>query len=228
MVFFELCPSDDWSRASFNEVSLSLSENIVGALTKRTQQQDELKQQQTGLSNRIVSLNIQQTPNQNYIRSNQSHYRSSNRFDSSRGYRGCENFNRGRGRFNNNRGYYGKNYNRFNNPQIHESSNNGHIAQTTYSKQIIYTCGFPNHYARDCNQRKPAKRNQQILYQTTPKNEQSHASVMTHHMKHKRLKKMEQPHVSHLREIFFQSAPELLSKLTEKSTNRHWCLRKCN
>ena len=83
MVFFELCPSDGWSRNAFNEVSSSLSENIVGALTKLTQQQDQLKQQQTDLSNRIIPLNVQQTPNQNYIRGNQAQYRGSNRFNSS-------------------------------------------------------------------------------------------------------------------------------------------------
>ena len=44
MVFFELCPSDDWSRDAFNEVSSSLSETLVGAVTKLTQQ-DELKHQ---------------------------------------------------------------------------------------------------------------------------------------------------------------------------------------
>ena len=54
MIFFELYPSDDWSRDTFNEVSSSLSENLL--LTKLTQQQDELKQQQTDLSNRISSL----------------------------------------------------------------------------------------------------------------------------------------------------------------------------
>ena len=42
MVFFELCPSDDWTRDALNEVSSALSENIVGALTKLTQQQEEL------------------------------------------------------------------------------------------------------------------------------------------------------------------------------------------
>ena len=139
MVFFELCPSDDWSRDAFNEVSSSLSESLVGALTKLTQQEEELKQQQIGLSNRISLLKDIQTTNQNYTRNNQQQY-----------YRGN---------------------NRFNNPQRQETSNNGHIAQKTYSKQICYTCGYPNHYARDCNQRKPADRNQQIPYQTAPKNE---------------------------------------------------------
>ena len=55
MVFFELCPNDDWTKYAFNEVISTLSENLVGALTKLTQQQDELKQQQTDLSNRINS-----------------------------------------------------------------------------------------------------------------------------------------------------------------------------
>ena len=163
MVFFELCASDDWSRDPFNEVSSSFSENLVGALTKLTQQQEELKQQQTDLSNRISSLNDNQTTNQDYTRNNQQqYYRGNNRFNNPREFRGYGNFNRGRGRFNNSRGYCGMNYNRYNNPQIQESSNNGHIAQTGYSKQICYTCGYPNHYARDCNQRKPANRNQKI------------------------------------------------------------------
>ena len=169
MVFFELCPGDDWSRDAFNEVSSSISKNLLGAPTKLTQQQDELKQQENELSKRINLLNGNQTTNQNYARNNQQQYcRGNNRFNNPRGYRGRGSFdNRERGRFNNNRGKC----NRFNNPQIQETSNNGHIAQTTYSKQICYPCGYPNQYARDCNQRKPANRNQQIPYQTAPKNQ---------------------------------------------------------
>ena len=164
MVFFQLCPSGYWSRDAFNGVSSSLSDNLVGALAKLTQQQDELKQQQTDFSNRISSLNIQQTPNQNDIRNNQAQYRGSNRFNNSWEIRGPGNFNRGRRIFNNNRGFYGINYIRFNHPQTQESSNNGHIAQTTYSKQNCYTCGYPNQNARDCNQRKPEIPSQQIPY----------------------------------------------------------------
>ena len=61
MVFFELCPSDDWTRDAFHEVNSTLSENLIGALTKLTQQQDELKAQQTDLSNRINNLNLNET-----------------------------------------------------------------------------------------------------------------------------------------------------------------------
>ena len=64
MVLFELCPSDDWTRDAFNEVSSTLSEKLVGALTKLTQQQDQLKQQ-TDLSNRINSLNVPSHQNSN-------------------------------------------------------------------------------------------------------------------------------------------------------------------
>ena len=42
--------SDDWTRDAFNEVSSKLSESLVGALTKLTQQ-DEPKQLQTDLLN---------------------------------------------------------------------------------------------------------------------------------------------------------------------------------
>ena len=102
MVFFELCPSDDWSRDAFNEVSSSLSENWVGALTKITQQQDELKQQQNDFSNRISTLNVSPPTNPIYQRSNQTQYsRGNNRFINSRGFRGRGYANdRGRGRFN--------------------------------------------------------------------------------------------------------------------------------
>ena len=48
--------------------------------------------------------------------------------------------------------------------------NQEHIAEKTYSEQVCYICAYPNHYARDCNQRRPANRNQQIPYQTAPKN----------------------------------------------------------
>ena len=57
MVFFARCPSDEWSRDTFNEVNSSLSQDLVRALTKLRQQQDEPKQQQTDLSNRNSSLN---------------------------------------------------------------------------------------------------------------------------------------------------------------------------
>ena len=172
MVVFELCPSEDWSRDAFNEVSSSLSENLVGAPTNLTQQQEELKQQQNDFSNKISSLNNNQTINQNYTRNNQQqYYRGNNRFNNPREFRGRGDFNRGRGRFNNNRGYYDINYNRFNNPRLQESSINGHIAQTGYTKQTCHICGYPNHYARDFNQRKPAHRNQQIPCQTAPKNQ---------------------------------------------------------
>ena len=181
MVFFELCPIDDWTRDAFNEVSSTLSENLVGALTKLTQQQHELKQQQTDLSNRINSLNLPSHQNSNSSNNGfNPSQRGSYRFNNRRGFRGRGYANnRGRGRFNNNRGFFNGNQNRtdyssypnYNSPQIQETSNQEHLAETTYSKQICYICGYPNHYARDCNKRRPAKRNQQIPYQTAPKNE---------------------------------------------------------
>ena len=128
MVFFELCPSDDWSRDAFNEVSSSLSENLLGALTKITKQQDELKQQQNELSNQISTLNVSPPTNPNYQRSNRTqYYRGNNRFINSRGFRGRGYTNdRGRGRFNNNRSYFTGNqtknnyrsYSNYNTPQI--------------------------------------------------------------------------------------------------------------
>ena len=195
MVFFDLCPSDDWSRDAFNEVSSSISENMVGALTKITQQQDELKQQQNELSNQISTLNVSPPTNQNYQRSNQTqYYRGNNRFINSRGFRARGYANdRGRRRFNNNRSYFTGNqtknnyssYSNYNTPQIQESMNQEHIAETTYSKQVRYVFGYPNHYARDCNQRRPASRNQKIPYQTASKNKWSHASMKNSHGRRK-------------------------------------------
>ena len=72
MVFFELCPSDNWIRDGFNEVSSTLSERLVGALTKLTQQQNELKQQRTDLSNRVNTLNAPNNQNRN-ARNNSFH-----------------------------------------------------------------------------------------------------------------------------------------------------------
>ena len=84
MVYFELCRSDDWSRDAFNEVSSSLSENLVGAPTKITQQQEELKQQQNDFSNRISIFNVSASTNSNYQRYNQTqHFRGNNRFNNS-------------------------------------------------------------------------------------------------------------------------------------------------
>ena len=68
MVFFELCPSEDWSRDAFNEMSKTLGwiGNLFSTLTKLTQQQDEIKQPQTELSNRINTIGSQNTCNQIY------------------------------------------------------------------------------------------------------------------------------------------------------------------
>ena len=60
MVFFELCPNDDWARDAFNEDISTLCENLVCAFTKLTQQQDELKSKQTDLSNRMNKLTLTQ------------------------------------------------------------------------------------------------------------------------------------------------------------------------
>ena len=88
MVFPELCPSDDWSRDAFNGLSSSLSENLVGALTEITKQQEELKQQQIELSNGISTFNVSQPANSNYHRYNQAHYyRGNNRCNNSREFR---------------------------------------------------------------------------------------------------------------------------------------------
>ena len=70
MIFFELFPSDNWTRDAFNEVSSTLSGNLVGALTKLGKQQDELKQQQTDLSNRSNTLNVSSNQNQNMLNNN--------------------------------------------------------------------------------------------------------------------------------------------------------------
>ena len=180
-VFFELCPNDDRMRDAFNEVSSTLSENLIEALTNLTQQQDELKQQQTDLSNRINSLN--QPNHQNLYTSNNgfnSLQRVNYRFNNQRGSRGrIYANNRGRGRLNNNRGFFKGDQNRtnyslnsnYNPPQILDSTNQEHIAELTYSKQVCYICGYPNHYAADCNQRRPANRNQQVPYQAPAKDE---------------------------------------------------------
>ena len=155
MIFFELCPSDNWKRDAFNEVTSMLSENLVGALTKLTEQQDQLKQQQTDLSNKINSLNLRS--HQNSKTSNNGSnlsQRGSYRFNNQRGSRGRGHTNnRRRGRFNNNIGFFNGNQNRtdyssysnYNSPQIQESTNQEHIAETTYCKQVCYICGYLNH-----------------------------------------------------------------------------------
>ena len=178
---FEFCPSDDWTRDAFNEVSSTFSENLVGALRKPTQQDELKKQQQTDLSDRINSLNV---PSHQNCKTSKNGFNPTQRgnysFNNQRGFkgRGYAN-NRGRCRFNNNRAFLRGNqkssnfncYSNQNQPQIQESTNPEHIAETTYSKQVCYICGYPNHYARDCNQRRTAKRNQQMPYQTAPENE---------------------------------------------------------
>ena len=105
MVFLELCPSDDWTRDAFNEVSSTLLENLVGALTKLTQQEDELKEQQTDMSNRINTLNVFKNQNPNARSNNFNPQQTGNyRFNNQQGFRGRGfNNNRRRGRFSNNR-----------------------------------------------------------------------------------------------------------------------------
>ena len=90
MVFFELCPSDDWSSDAFNEKSTTLSENLVSALTKLTQKQDEIKQHQTEMSNRINTFSSKHVCNQNYNNDNNQNrnfnYRGNNRYNNEEEY----------------------------------------------------------------------------------------------------------------------------------------------
>ena len=179
MMFFELCPSDACTKDAFNEIFSTLSEILVGASTKLTQQ-DQLKQQQTDLSNRINTLNVPNHLNPT-ARNNgfNPQQRGGYRLNNQRGFRG-RGYGNNRGRcFINNGGQFTGNRNRnncnpcfhFNTPQIEESTNQEHIAAKMYSKQVCYTYGYLNHYARDCNQTRPATRNQQIPYQTAPEND---------------------------------------------------------
>ena len=74
MFSFELCPSGGRSIDAFNEDNRTRSEKLLRALLKPTGQQKELKQQQTGRSNRTNTLKISQPTNQYYERSHQSQY----------------------------------------------------------------------------------------------------------------------------------------------------------
>ena len=62
-IFFERCPTDDWTSDAFIEVSSTLTENLIGAISKLTQQKDQLKQQQTDFSNRNNTLLISNLQN---------------------------------------------------------------------------------------------------------------------------------------------------------------------
>ena len=145
----------NWTRDAFNEVSSTLSESLLVALAKLKQQHDELKHQQTDLSNRINTMNVSKNPNarnNSFNRRQTGNYRFKNR----RGFRGQGISNKARGRFSNNIGYFNGNQNRinhnfhfnYNTPQIQESTYQEHIAaETTYSKQVCYICGYASHYA---------------------------------------------------------------------------------
>ena len=84
-------------------------ENFIGALTNLTEQQDELKSQQTDSSNRIINLKLTQDSN-NYQTPNQNFQQRGNyRFNNPRGFRGRGNFKNNR-RYNNGNSYR-NNYN---------------------------------------------------------------------------------------------------------------------
>ena len=99
-------------------------------------------------------------------------------FNNPRGFSGQGHVTiRGRSRFNNNRGYFKSDENRsthnsdpnHNAPQIPETTERAHIAYTTNFEQVGFFCGYPNHYAKGYDQKRPATRNQQTIYRTLRK-----------------------------------------------------------
>ena len=123
LVFFELCTSDDWTRDAFNEVSSTLWGNLVEALTKLTQQEEKLEQQQktcliesTPWTFRTIEIKIPVTTISTFnIDLNNCKIQPPMRIQ-----RTWLCNNSGRGRFNNNRDYFNDNQNRNNyNPYSH-------------------------------------------------------------------------------------------------------------
>ena len=58
--------------------------------------------------------------------------------------------------------------------------------QAIPKQYVINADTLPNHYAKDCIQRQPSQRNQQIPYPIVPQNEWSHASVKRQQQKQHR------------------------------------------
>ena len=105
-----------------------------------------MKQQQTDLSNRNNTLKVSNNQNPNTRNNNFNPQQTGKyRFNNQRRFRGRGfNNDKGRGRFDNNRGYFNGNQNRnynsysnYNTPQLQESTNQEHIAETRYSKQVL-------------------------------------------------------------------------------------------
>ena len=200
LVFNQLCPTDDWSRSTFNEVQPGITENLVSALTKMSQTQENVE-------NKVSEITKQ------FEEQRKSFQTRGNRYQNGRGrgrgnrpYRGRPNpyhnqiGNGYQPRYQNynNQRYYGPR--NFGPPQrfqtmyqmpypnqqttdMYQDQNQdtidpaqveifSHVPVTQQAKQVCYVFGLPNHMARDClaNPNRQSKRGAQVPFNQMPKN----------------------------------------------------------
>ena len=179
LTIHNLCKMDDYSDGAFNEVSSTITENLVNALSKITQTQEAMENKMNALAKQLDEKNQQRQedsyqktghqPNRGYGRGN---FRGNSR--GNRGYRGqngyCNNFYRGRGQNFSNNSFQQPSFSPAPTQASYQSTeqspsadfsgqapiqvippeSSSHVATTQYAKVVCFKCGYPNHLANQC------------------------------------------------------------------------------
>ena len=183
LTIHNLCRMDDYTEGAFNEMSSTISENLVNALSKLTQSQEAMDNKVSELSKQFEEQS--QINQQNFRSSNQNSGNSYRGFSRGRGrVRGSERGYRGRNNYRGNnyrgRGYYRNNYSlpvhqqhfpvQVNQQPLQEQAVDqtvvqvtqpdpqNHIETTQYASVFCYKCGYPNHLANQCSLNSRGKR----------------------------------------------------------------------
>ena len=181
LTIHNLCKIDDFGENAFNEVSVTVSDNLVNALTKIYQSQENMESRINELSKKVDS---QLSPQNADLNSGNSYRGRGGRYIY-RGFRGGQGFRgfrgRGRGNYQNYNPFSAQNYaltqytpvaqdptnatpdqaqstDLANNTTVQVFQPQNHIPVTQYAQITCHFCGYPNHLASQCTLNKNRRR----------------------------------------------------------------------
>ena len=194
LTIHNLCKIDDYGEGVFSEMSSTISENLVTALSKLTQTQESMENKVNALTKQFeeqIQVREQQSSGSGSSYNNRG---SRGRYRGNRGYRGRYNYRgknyRGQGSYNYQNNYptqqfvpaqfqsdeNSQNYNAQAETQpsiqITPPEPQNHIVTTQYAQVFCYKCGYPNHLASQCSLGRGGRRRggSNFPFQKAPKN----------------------------------------------------------
>ena len=181
LTIHNLCKIDDFGENAFSEVSATVSDNLVNALTKINQTQENMESRINELSKKVES---QLSPQRNSFDRGNFNRGRGGRYNN-RGFRGGQGFRdfrgRGRGSYQNYSPNIDQNYgfpqyvpvgqnttnttsdqaqstDLANNTNVQVFQPQNHIPVTQYAQITCHFCGYPNHLASQCTLNKNRRR----------------------------------------------------------------------